>query len=110
MYHSCHVTALDDLYVGIWTFYIIIMTEKLEEQIRKLTEVHGGMQRVRQIPPGILQSFQKRNNVWEEFAVLKRIGETMNSEGVQGALHGAQESLKADGGDLGVRRESRKRR
>ena len=64
------------------------------EQIRKLTEVHGGMQRVRQIPPGILQSFQKRNDVWDEFEVLKRIGE-------QAALHRAKEGMKADG-DLGT--------
>lgn len=87
-------------------------TQELNEQIRKLMEVHGGMQRLRQIPPEILHSFQKRNSVWEDFAVLKRIAETVNSEEVQAALYRAQESMKADGGDLGtgVRRESRKRR
>ena len=87
------------------------MAQELNEQIRKLREVHAGMQRVRQIPPEILQSFQKRNSVWDEFEVLKRIGETVNSEEVQAALHRAKESMKADG-DLGteVRRESRKRR
>jgi hypothetical protein len=88
------------------------MAQELNEQIQKLMEVHGGIQRVRQIPPGILQSYQKRNSVWEEFAVLKSIGETVNGEGVQAALHRAQESMKADGGDLEteVRRVSRKRR
>ena len=87
------------------------MAQELSEQIRKLMEVHGGMQRVRQIPPEILQSFQKRSSIWEEFAVLKRITETINSEEVQAALDRAQESLKADGGDLSteVRRESRTR-
>ena len=87
------------------------MAQELNEQIRKLSEVHAGMQRVRQIPPEILQSFQKRNSVWDEFEVLKRTGETVNSEEVQAALHRAKESMKADG-DLGteVRRESRKRR
>lgn len=88
------------------------MAQELNEQIQKLMEVHGMMQRVRQIPPGILHSFQKRNSVWEEFAVLKNTGETVNSEGVQAALHRAQESMKVDGGDLEteVRRVSRKRR
>ena len=88
------------------------MAQELNEQIQKLMEVHGRMQRVRQIPPGILQSFQKRNSVWEEFAVLKDIGEAVNSDSVQAALHRAQESMKVDGGDLEteVRRVSRKRR
>jgi len=118
--HNCHITTharlrrgnLDPEVLSWNDHIIIIMTEELEEQIRKLTEVHGGMQRVRQIPPEILQSFQKRNGVWEEFTVLKRIGETVNCEEVQAALHRAQESMKADIRDLGmeVRRESRKRR
>jgi hypothetical protein len=88
------------------------MAQELNEQIQKLMEVQEGMQRVRQIPPGILQSFQKRNSVWEEFTVLKNMGEVVNSEGVQAALHRAQESMKMDGGDLEteVRRVSRKRR
>lgn len=88
------------------------MAQELNEQIQKLMEVHGMMQRVRQIPPGILHSFQKRNSVWEEFAVLKDAGEAVSSEGVQAALHRAQESMKVDGGDLEteVRRVSRKRR
>ena len=84
----------------------------LNEQIQKLMEVHGRMQQVRGIPPGILQSFQKRNSVWEEFTVLKNMGEAVNSDDVQAALHRAQESMKMDGGDLEteVRRVSRKRR
>ena len=84
----------------------------LNEQIQKLVEVHGRMQRVRQIPPGILQSFQKRNSVWEEFTVLKNMGEVVNSDDVQAALHRARESMKMDGGDLEteVRRVSQKRR
>ena len=84
----------------------------LNEQIQKLIEVHGRMQRVRQIPPVILQSFQKRNSVWEEFSELKNMGEAVCSDDVQAALHRAQESMKMDGGDLEteVRRVSRKRR
>ena len=84
----------------------------LNEQIEKLMEIHGRMQRVRQIPPGILQSFQKRSSVWEEFTVLKSMGEAVNSDEVQAALERAQESMKMDGGDLEteVRRVSRKRR
>ena len=84
----------------------------LNEQIEKLMEVHGRMQRVRQIPPGILQSFQKRNSAWEEFTVLKSMGEAVNSDEVQAALERAQVSMKMDGGDLEteVRRMSRKRR
>ena len=84
----------------------------LNEQIQRLMEVHGRMQRVRQIPPGILQSFPKGSSVWEEFAVVKNMGETVNSDDVQAALHRAQESMKMDGGDLEmeVRRVSRKRR
>lgn len=101
--YICHITSCA---------LVIIMAQELNEQIQKLMEVHGEMERVRQIPPGILQSFQKRNSVREEFTVLKRIGETMISEGVQAALHRAQESMKADGGNLKMeaRRVSRKRR
>lgn len=112
--HSCHITTQ----VAIWAWdsqallIIIICHMALNEQIQRLMEVHGRMQRVRQIPPGILQSFPKGSSVWEEFAVVKNMGETVNSDDVQAALHRAQESMKMDGGDLEteVRRVSRKRR
>ena len=105
----CHITTYA---IWAWDSQALLIIIMLNEQIQKLMEVHEGMQRVRQIPPGILQGFQNRNSVWEEFAVLKSIGETVNGEGVQAALHRAQESMKADGGGLGteVRRVSRKRR
>ncbi|KAF8160992.1 hypothetical protein B0H34DRAFT_673052 [Crassisporium funariophilum] len=99
---------------GLIALKTTTMTETLREQIEKLTELHGRIQGLRQIPPAILKTplLKKATGVLKEFSTLKEIGEAMGSEGVQGALSRAGESMAADGSELGteVRRESRKRR
>jgi hypothetical protein len=87
------------------------MAETLREQIEKLNELHGQLQRVRRIPRELLRTAMARGTE-NEFAVLTEIGGKMLSEPVQVALHRAQESLKADGSGIGTehRRENRKRR
>ena len=87
------------------------MAETLRAQIEELNELHGRLQRVRQIPRELLHNRMARGTE-NEFAVLKEIGGTMLSEPVQVALYRARESLKADGSGIGTehRRENRKRR
>ncbi|KAF8972957.1 hypothetical protein BDZ97DRAFT_1649446 [Flammula alnicola] len=91
------------------------MAEGLKEQIEKLNELHGRLQRVRQVPPMLLHMKKAENGadkVGEEFGVVKEIGDAMMSGPVQSALNRARESLEKDSGGIGteVRRENRKRR
>lgn len=83
-------------------------TTILKEQIEKLSELHGRLQEIRQIPPQLLHS-EMGKGTEKSFAVLKEIGEMALSEPVQTALHRARE---ADGSGIEAehRRENRKRR
>lgn len=86
-------------------------TTMLKEQIEKLSELHGRLQQIRQIPPQLLHS-QMGKGTEKDFAVLKEIGDMALSEPVQTALHRAGESLETDGSGIEAehRRENRKRR
>ncbi|KDR75410.1 hypothetical protein GALMADRAFT_1333804 [Galerina marginata CBS 339.88] len=84
-------------------------TVELKNEIERLEEVHGRLQRVRQIPRVLLQ-MKGNEKVGDEFGVVKEIGELVQSAAVQAALSRAQESLKADAGGLGTEHRRLKRK
>lgn len=96
----------------------------LQAQIQALTDLHGRLKTLRQIPSLVLKpptstsadglplSPHSQPSLRTEFEHMKEIGNVIRSDPIQDALRTARDSFQADTKDLNfnLRREHRKRR